>query len=163
MSLSGSSASRNSIWAMTRLASSSSMKVGRKMIRSFSRREKMSNARSPRGVCSMTMGTRAMNVSLLLGGIRRTVALTHGERRRSRMDRRVIDQELQGHALAETMAQTLEVPALLHHTPYGRHRPLRSLGDLVDLRLDIGLRRRQPFAIGDGLEQQCPAHGLLRL
>src|SRR5918996_961899 len=67
MSLSGSSASRNSIWAMTRLASSSSMNVGRKMIRSLRRREKMSNARSPRGVCSMTIGTRAMPLSFVWG------------------------------------------------------------------------------------------------
>src|SRR5438034_7184544 len=64
MSLSGSSASRKSIWAITRFARSSSMKVGRKMIRSFNRREKMSNARSPRGVCSITIGTRAIGFSL---------------------------------------------------------------------------------------------------
>src|SRR5712664_803993 len=66
MSLSGSSASRKSIWAMTRLASSSSMNVGRKMIRSLSRREKMSKARSPRGVCSITIGTRAIIALLYL-------------------------------------------------------------------------------------------------
>src|SRR5437899_1756932 len=66
MSLSGSSASRKSICAMTRLASSSSMNVGRKMIRSLSRREKMSKARSPRGVCSITIGTRAITALLYL-------------------------------------------------------------------------------------------------
>ena len=32
----------------------------RKMIRSFSSREKMSNSRSPRAVRSMTMGTRGI-------------------------------------------------------------------------------------------------------
>src|SRR6516164_3111753 len=60
MSLSGSSASRNSICAITRFARSSSMNVGRKMIRSLNSREKMSNARSPRGVCSTTIGTNAI-------------------------------------------------------------------------------------------------------
>src|SRR4029450_208908 len=58
MSLSGSSLSRCRSWAMTRLAMVSSIGVPRKMIRSLSSREKMSNERSPRLVCSMTMGTR---------------------------------------------------------------------------------------------------------
>src|ERR1700730_5919256 len=60
MSLSESSASRNSSWAMTRLAISSSIWVGRKMIRSLRSREKMSNARSPRAVCSTTIGISAI-------------------------------------------------------------------------------------------------------
>src|SRR3990172_1586067 len=45
---------------MIRLASTSSMGCPRKMIRSFRRREKISYARSPRLVCSTTMGTRYM-------------------------------------------------------------------------------------------------------
>src|ERR671918_840143 len=106
MSLSGSSASRNSIWAITRFASSSSMNVGRKMIRSLSRREKMSKARSPRGVCSITMGTRAIVLSF--------------SRFMSFMDLRLADQELEGHALAEALAQHVQVSALLHHTPNRR-------------------------------------------
>src|SRR3989454_1886457 len=66
MSLSGSSASRNSICAITRFARSSSMNVGRKMIRSLNSREKMSNARSPRGVCSTTIGTNAIERPLAM-------------------------------------------------------------------------------------------------
>src|SRR5215813_13719452 len=66
MSLSGSSASRNSICAITRFARSSSMNVGRKMIRSLNSREKMSNARSPRGVCSTTIGTIAIERPLAI-------------------------------------------------------------------------------------------------
>src|ERR671937_1203096 len=58
MSFSGSSLSRCSSWAMIRLATVSSIGVPRKMIRSFSSREKMSKERSPRLVCSMTIGTR---------------------------------------------------------------------------------------------------------
>src|SRR5712691_2352278 len=120
MSLSGSSASRKSIWAITRLARSSSMNVGRKMIRSLSSREKMSKARSPRGVCSITIGTRAMTLSFLLalraigpplgavGGVRRCGLF---------MDFRLADQELARHALAQPMPQPLQVSALLHHTP----------------------------------------------
>src|SRR5256885_2291874 len=119
MSLSGSSASRNSIWAMTRLASSSSMNVGRKMIRSLSRREKMSKARSPRGVCSITIGTRAIAASPLL---------TNGC---------VLDQEVERLALAEPHAKRLEVTALLHHTLHGRRRALTRARDLVHLGLDL--------------------------
>jgi hypothetical protein len=56
MSLSGSSLSRKSSWAMMMLAMSSLTAVPRKMMRSLSRREKMSQPRSPRWVCSMTVG-----------------------------------------------------------------------------------------------------------
>src|ERR1700730_2311325 len=73
MSLSGSSASRNSIWAMTRLAFSSSIWVGRKMIRSLRSREKMSNARSPRAVCSTTIGISA--IGYLLAAFASMIAL----------------------------------------------------------------------------------------
>src|SRR5450756_229525 len=48
MSLSGSSDSRNSICAITRFATVSSIGVPTKMMLSFSNREKMSYARSPR-------------------------------------------------------------------------------------------------------------------
>src|SRR5678815_6189644 len=106
MSLSGSSASRNSIWAMTRLASSSSMNVGRKMIRSLSSREKMSKARSPRGVCSITIGTRAIT----------TISL--------RAHARVLDEHVEGLALAQPVAQSVQVAALFHHTTDGRRGPV---------------------------------------
>src|SRR5881396_2086957 len=103
MSLSGSSASRNKSCAMTRLASSSSMNVGKKMIRSLSRREKMSNARSPRGVCSTTIGTKAIGLSF------EPLASLH-------MDVRVLDQEVERLLLAEPAAKVFQVSALLHHT-----------------------------------------------
>ena len=54
----GFSDSRNSSWAQISAAMPSSTGPVRKMIRSFSRREKMSKARSPRLVCSTTIGTR---------------------------------------------------------------------------------------------------------
>src|SRR5262249_40225482 len=60
MSFSASSASRNSICAITRLATSSSIALPRKTIRSRSSREKMSKARSPRWLCSITYGIRGM-------------------------------------------------------------------------------------------------------
>src|SRR6185436_3979478 len=140
MSLSGSSASRNSIWAMTRLASSSSMKVGRKMIRSLSSREKISKARSPRGVCSITIGTRAITrVSL-------------------RAHARVLDEHVHGLALAHPVAQSVQVTTLFHHTTDGRRRPLTGAGVLVDLGVDVGVRHRDLFLLADGLQQQGPPH-----
>src|SRR5262245_61251806 len=62
MSFSASSASRNSICAITRLATSSSIALPRKTIRSRSSREKMSKARSPRWLCSITYGIRGMSL-----------------------------------------------------------------------------------------------------
>jgi hypothetical protein len=60
----GFSDSRKSSWAQIRLAIPSSTGPVRKMIRSFNRREKMSNARSPRLVCSTTIGTRFIAVAI---------------------------------------------------------------------------------------------------
>src|SRR3954471_4224112 len=60
MSLSGSWDSRWRSWATIRLATWSSTALPRKTIRSLSRREKMSNSRSPRAVRSITIGTRGM-------------------------------------------------------------------------------------------------------
>src|SRR6266850_4039058 len=146
MSLSGSSASRKSIWAMTRLASSSSMNVGRKMIRSLRSREKMSNARSPRGVCSMTIGTRAMPLSFvrMLGG-----------------DARMLDEQVESLAVTQPVPQGLEIAALLHHTPDGRNRPLAGEGEPLDLGVHLGVAGGERLLSGDGLQEQGPPHGLL--
>src|SRR5215510_9284803 len=136
MSLSGSSASRNSIWAMTRLASSSSMNVGRKMIRSLSRREKMSNARSPRGVCSTTIGTKAIGVSFEPFD-------------RLCTDLRVLDQEVERLLFAEPAAQVLQVSALLHHTANGGSGALGRLREPVHFGLELRVRGRDALAVRD--------------
>src|SRR3989442_3048675 len=131
MSLSGSSASRKSICAITRFASSSSMNVGKKMIRSLRSREKMSNARSPRGVCSMTIGTSAILLSLsrLDGGRRRPPSLT---------DLRLVDQEVQGLPLPQPVAEGVQVAALLHHTTDRRRRAPAAGGQPVHLGVQVG-------------------------
>src|ERR1700680_1334215 len=56
MSFSGSALSRCKSCATTRFATWSSIGVPRKMIRSLSSLEYMSNSRSPRAVCSITIG-----------------------------------------------------------------------------------------------------------
>src|SRR6266446_5781158 len=145
MSLSGSSASRKSIWAITRFARSSSMKVGRKMIRSFNRREKMSNARSPRGVCSITIGTRAIGISLSS----------------ARPNPGVVDEHLEGPAVAQSAPQRLEVTVLLHHTPDCRHGAAARLGDLLQLGVHVGVGGLDRLALGDRLQQERPPDGLL--
>src|SRR5206468_5399065 len=164
MSLSGSSASRNSICAMTRLASSSSMNVGRKMIRSLSRREKMSNARSPRGVCSMTIGTRAMLLSfyrLASDGGAPAPRNPKGRTTTLRTNGCVFDQEVERLAFAEPQTERLEVAALLHHTPHGGCRAPARAGDLLHLGLHLVVARRQPFLAGDRLQQQRAFDALL--
>src|SRR5712691_7354417 len=145
MSLSGSSASRKSIWAITRFARSSSMKVGRKMIRSFNRREKMSNARSPRGVCSITIGTRAIGVSFIC---------------RLHPNPGVADELLEGPAVAQSAPQRLEVTVLLHHTPDRRHGAAARLGDLLQLGVHVGVGGLDGLALGDRLQQERPPDGL---
>ena len=57
ISLSGFSASKNSSWATTKLAPMSSTGPVIKITLSFKSLEYISYARSPRGVCSTTIGT----------------------------------------------------------------------------------------------------------
>src|ERR1043165_1207691 len=59
----GFSASRNNSCAHTSAATPSSIGPLMKMMRSRSSREKMSNERSPRGDCSITMGMRFIDCS----------------------------------------------------------------------------------------------------
>ena len=56
----GLSASKKSNWAQTTLDTASSIGPITKMIRSFNRREYMSNARSQRFVCSTTIGIKLL-------------------------------------------------------------------------------------------------------
>src|SRR4029453_17967938 len=167
MSLSGSSASRYSIWAITRFASSSSMKVGRKMMRSLRRREKMSNARSPRGVCSTTIGTRAIGVLLFIGSPRTAGApaprrpAARTTTTRSCFHVGVGDEQLEGHSIAQPLPEPIEVTALLHHTPDGRRGPLTGLRQLLDLGVHIGVGGGDGLLVGDGLEQEGAPHRLL--
>src|SRR5689334_7357984 len=109
------------------------MKVGRKMIRSFNRREKMSNARSPRGVCSTTIGTKPIGDLLFIGSPQDDGAALRAERLPSGSNFRAGDQELEGHAVADTLPQPVQVAAFLHHTTEGRCGPLTRLRELFDL------------------------------
>src|SRR3954453_21116284 len=74
MSWSESSLSRKSSWAVTSDATVSSIGVVTKTKRSLSMREKMSNARSPRLVCSITVGT----INLSIPAPRQLAADFHG-------------------------------------------------------------------------------------
>src|SRR5262245_22759107 len=160
MSLSGSSASRNSIWAMTRLAISSSMYVGRKMIRSLRSREKMSNARSPRGVCSTTIGTKPIERLLLawseapLVDIAPLVYL--------RRHRRSINKEVERALLAEGVADPVQVAALLEHRAHCGRRPLARLGQALDLRVHVGITGGEALFLRDGLDEQRALDRLFR-
>src|SRR5512135_3507188 len=112
MSLAGSSFSRNSNWAMMRLATSSNTGPPRNTMRSFSRREKMSYARSPLAVCSTTIGTRAISAGLL------------GQPRDRRFRLQEIEQLVLQQPLLEAGERTLVAQAAPHLA-----------------RLDAGLRR----------------------
>src|SRR5580765_2226277 len=166
MSLSGSSASRNNICAMTRFAISSSIYVGRKMMRSLRSREKMSNARSPRGVCSTTIGTKP--IERLLRCARRgapppsiarsgCMALSVYLRRY----RGPFNKEVERALLPEREAEAIQVTVLLEQRAHGGHRSLAGLREALHLGIDVGVARRQPFLFGDGLDQEGSLHGLL--
>src|SRR5947207_9305542 len=66
MSFAESSESRNRSCAITTLATASSISVPRNTMRSLSRREYRSRPRSPRWVCSITVGIRLTGCGLLL-------------------------------------------------------------------------------------------------
>src|SRR5207247_719762 len=169
MSLSGSSASRKSIWAITRFASSSSMKVGRKMIRSFNRREKMSNARSPRGVCSITIGTSAIGISFLRSDLRMPNEQLAG----------LTVEPLRAHALARVLDLVSDVAH--HHRVWDREAvsfqdgvddlllerpPLVVLASRLELPADLGAERREARELADRFRElvvQLRQHLLLPL
>src|SRR5207244_12661671 len=142
------------------------MKVGKKMMRSFKRREKMSNARSPRGVCSTTIGTRAIK-NLLFVGSPRTAGPQPREIQRSalplcpivwlRFDIGVGDEQLEGHAITQPLAQPVEVAALLHHTPAGGRRPLAGPGEPLHLDGTVGLPTAGTLLRGDALSHHAVA------
>src|SRR5262245_8802495 len=140
------------------------MKVGRKMMRSLSRREKMSNARSPRGVCSTTIGTRPIGDLLFINSLRTAGRCSARAVLQLELclDLRVGDQELEGHAIANPLAKPLEVATFLHHTTEGRCGPLTCLRDLLDLGVDVSISGGDRLFVGDGLQQEGAAHQIGR-
>ena len=102
------------------------------MIRSLSRREKMSNARSPRGVCSTTIGTRP------IGRLLAMPLVTSGR------DPGPLDQEVHHPALPQREPQAVQVAALLHHAPHRRRRPPAAPGEALDLRVHVGVGGVRP-------------------
>src|SRR5437879_2845043 len=96
------------------------------MIRSLRSREKMSNARSPRGVCSTTIGTSATAPPP------RSVAPAG---RLLGLNGRMLDQKLQHFRLPEACPQRPEVPAALEH---GADR-LRGPPGVPSQPLDLGV------------------------
>jgi hypothetical protein len=64
-SWSGFSLSRCSSWALMTLATVSSMGVPKKMMRSLKSREYRSKTRSPRVLCSTTVGTKSSRIGSL--------------------------------------------------------------------------------------------------
>src|SRR5713226_9849455 len=107
------------------------------MIRSLRSLEKMSKARSPRGVCSTTIGTRAIGLLLIITSPARLLT-----------NRRLTDQEVQGHPFTQTLPERFEIAAFLHHTPHSRRGPLHHLGEPPDLGLDVVVGRGQALAVG---------------
>ena len=185
MSLSGSSLSRNSSWAMMMLATWSSTAVPRKMIRSLSRREKMSQPRSPRWVCSMTVGM--MKLRIAGGG----TSLAHGvgsffasrglgfagfgcfalrlfgrddQRRRFFVgDLSLRDQHIKRLLFADLGLDLVDAVVLLQLGAQLLRVLVAGGRQLGDALLQVGVADRDAFALGDRLDQDRAARLLLGL
>src|SRR6187399_2211413 len=121
MSRSGSSASRKSICAMTRFAMLSSIEVPMKMMLSLSRREKMSYARSPRFVCSTTIGINCEWGEGMEGFYRKRPGLVGGLGHR-----RVLDEPRHRLLATDPRADAIEGMLLLEPLADGRRRAARA-------------------------------------
>src|SRR5262245_13596612 len=117
------------------------------MIRSFSSREKISYARSPRGVCSTTIGISATAPPTparpAAGGLSRISAppVARGSwlARGGRLDLRVLDEQRQGLRLAERQAKPVQLVPALQQAPDGLGGAPRVVGETRHLRIHVRL------------------------
>src|SRR5262245_2660498 len=173
-SLSGSSDSRISSWAMIRLATVSSTGVPRKMMRSLASREYGSHSMRPRGVSWMNrgigtywlrIGSLTVSGSFLGGLVRRLgggfgfgcvvfVCVVGGELFRKRdvdhvsvpVDHgRVFDEELERLPARDIRAYRLQDTSSFEVAPHLFGLLLESLGEPLDLGVDLRVGRRDLF------------------
>src|SRR5206468_1156107 len=120
------------------------------MIRSLRSREKMSNARSPRGVCSTTIGTSATAPPPPLG-CRLGVAPAG---RLLGLNGRMLDQKLQHFRLPEACPQRREVPAALEQGADRLRGPPGVPSQPLDLGVELAITDRDLLPLGDRLQEQ---------
>src|SRR5262245_22474320 len=119
----------------------------------------MSKARSPRGVCSTTIGISATFPPSFASDACRGRSWPLGTRTLSRLCVRhlcVLDQQVQDLLLAEVEAESLQVARLLQQAAHRLRRPARVPGHPADLRVDFRLADRELFLLGDRLLDQRP-------
>ena len=75
----------------------------------------------------------------------------------------MLDQEVERLLFPEPAAQALEVAALLHHTANRLRRPLRGLGESLDLFIDLVFRGVYRLPLGNCFQEQGPFDRLLAL
>src|SRR6185369_148710 len=76
-------------------------------------------------------------------------------------DRGPFNQEVERALLPEREAEAIQVAVLLEQRAHRGCRSLARLRDALDLGIDVGVARHQPFLFGDGLDQERSLHGLL--
>src|SRR3990170_1975105 len=141
---------------MIRLASTSSMGCPRKMIRSFRRREKISYARSPRLVCSTTMGTRYMGnppplaPAACAGG----PPLRDGNEVVIVQNPRLREEKLHGFPLANVGRDRLHATLAAQVGPEFIRLLVEHRRQLLHLSLHLVGGGRNPFLSRDGVENQ---------
>src|SRR5262249_37998914 len=106
------------------------------MMRSLRRREKISYARSPRGVCSTTIGISATappaSARRAVGGFM-SISAPSGARsdwlaRGGRLDLRLLDEQRHGLRLAERQPEPVQLVPPLQQAPDGLGRAPRVVG-----------------------------------
>src|SRR5262249_48396586 len=131
------------------------------MMRSLRSREKISYARSPRGVCSTTMGTSATAPPTLARRMVGRVSFSLGRLSRlaigRRLDLRVLNEERDRFGLAECQPHPVELVAALEQAPDGLGGTARLLGQPCDFRIHVRLGGGDLLARRDGLEEKRAA------
>src|SRR5579872_2759346 len=150
MSLSASSFSRNSNCAMTRFARLSSMPPPTNTIRSFNRREKISYARSPRAVCSTTIGTKCpIKFPYVSSDFSAGFFIA---------DRRLLEQKIQRLAFTHRVDDRPEPGALAQQFDHRFAALTVGCRERIQLALEFGGRHFDGLALGYLLQQQGGLH-----
>src|SRR3954466_12020622 len=143
---------------MARLATVSSIGVPIKMMLSRSRREKISYARSPRLVCSITIGTRAMIAPSLCCYRYKPNSTACGADGGGKLGRFPVVEELQRFLVPHPVFDAFQSTVAGQSCADRLRSLLGLLGQGVDLFLDFVVRDLELFLFRDLLEDERRLH-----